>query len=45
MMVEMLLAEIRKEAGLTRIDLPEASGIKQPPPIAPRGRRAAKVGL
>ncbi len=30
MMVEMLLAEIRKEAGLTQIDLAEALGIKQP---------------
>ena len=30
MMVEMLLAEIRKEAGLTQADLAEALGIKQP---------------
>jgi transcriptional regulator with XRE-family HTH domain len=30
MMVEMLLAEIRKESGLTQVDLAEALGIKQP---------------
>lgn len=30
MMVEMLLAEIRREAGLTQTDLAEALGIKQP---------------
>jgi len=30
MMVEMLLAEIRKEAGLTQVDLAQALGIKQP---------------
>ncbi len=30
MMVEMLLAEIRKEAGLTQVDLAEELGIKQP---------------
>jgi len=30
MMVDMLLAEIRREAGLTQTDLAEALGIKQP---------------
>lgn len=30
LMVEMLLAEIRKEAGLTQNDLAQALGIKQP---------------
>ena len=30
MMVEMLLAEIRRESGLTQVDLAEALGIKQP---------------
>lgn len=30
MMVEMLLAEIRKESGLTQVDLAQALGIKQP---------------
>lgn len=30
MMAEMLLAEIRKEAGLTQEDLAKAVGIKQP---------------
>lgn len=30
MLVEMLLAEVRREAGLTQVDLAEALGIKQP---------------
>ena len=30
LMVEMLLSEIRREAGLTQIDLANALGIKQP---------------